>query len=427
MKPYSAARRSFLGGAAAAFALAVCGSKVSANALRLRFMWWGTQERARLTEQAIDAFRAINPGVNIETDYTDWLDYWQRFVTLVATRKPPDLVQMDYRYLKEYASNKVLLPLDDYLGNTLNIETFGKHNIDSCRIDGNLYGVNLGINSTAAYFDINGWAETGVEPPQIGTTWEAFSEKCAAFAKGTKRKNYFATLDASGLEIVFENWLRQRGKALYNARGSLGFETADAVEWFDYWAEIRSFGGCVPADIQVLYKHSIETSPLALGYSAMDFAHSNMFVNYQHRLSSKLGITAFPVTAGGKPGHYYKPSQMLSIAAGSKLPDTAVALANFLVMDPRAVKILGVDRGVPASPAMRQILIPSLDEISQTTVRYIEELAPLIGPLPPTPPQGAGEVAITLQSISHEVGFGMKTPKSGAAQLVKSASAILAR
>ncbi len=427
MKTCDLTRRTFLNGAAAGMALAIFGSKAASEDKWLRFMWWGTPERAELTNRAVNAFKAVNPGINIETEYTSWLDYWQRFVTQVATRQTPDLIQMDYRYLKEYAENEVLLPLDDYLGTTLDIESFGEHNINSCRVNGKLYGVNLGINSTSAYVDVQSWAEVGVEPPTFGTTWEAFSDKCEIFAKRNKRENYYATLDASGLEIVFENWLRQRGKALFDAEGNLNFETADAVEWFTYWARIREFNGCVPADIQVLYKHSIETSPLTLGYASMDFAHSNMFVNYQQRLSEELSLIPFPVANGGKPGHYYKPSQMLSVAAGSKVPEVAVALANFLVMDPRGVEILGVDRGVPASPAMRQVLFPLLDDVSRATTTYIDLLAPFTGPLPPTPPQGAGEVAIVLQRISHEIGFGVMTPKKGAVQLVREASAILAR
>ncbi|MBV1790290.1 extracellular solute-binding protein [Marinobacterium sp. D7] len=419
-------RRHFLG-LAAGLAGALYSPVSLAADNRLRFMWWGSRERAELTRNALAAFTAANPGAAVDTEYLDWLDYWQRFVSLVAIRQTPDLIQMDYRYLKLYANNGVLLPLDRYLGNRLDIDSFGQHNIDSCRVDGKLYGVNLGINSTAAVVDREGWAAAGVEPPSFGTDWEAFRDKCEAFAKGNRQPNYYATPDAGGITIAFENWLRQRGKGLYDSEGQLGFETADAVEWFRYWADIRAFGGCVPADIQVLDKHSIETSVLILGFAAMDFAHSNMLLNYQQRIARPLDITAFPADAGGLPGHYYKPSQMLSVGAGSTAPDLAVELANFLVMSPEAVRILGVDRGIPASPAMREVLSPQLNEVDRKTIDYIDKLAPWIGPLPPTPPLGAGEVTITLQGIGHEIAFGHLTPKQGGEKLIRDAAAILSK
>jgi len=419
-------RRHFLGLAAGLAGSLYCSGPWAADN-RLRFMWWGSRERAELTRKAIAAFTAANPGVVVDTEYLDWLDYWQRFVSQVATRQTPDLIQMDYRYLKLYANNGVLLPLDRYLGNRLDIASFGQHNIDSCRVDGELYGVNLGVNAGAAIVDSEGWAAAGVEPPTFGTDWETFGDKCEAFAKGNRQPNYYATPDASGTMIALENWLRQRGKGLYRGDGELGFETADAVEWFRYWAGIRAAGGCVPADIQVLDKHSIETSVLILGFAAMDFAHSNMLLNYQQRISRPLDITAFPTTVGGQPGHYYKPSQMLSVAAGSKAPDLSVELANFLVMSPEAVGILGVDRGIPASPAMRELLAPQLDEVDRKTIDYIDRLAPYVGPLPPTPPQGAGEVAIILQGIGHEIAFDQLTPKQGGEKLIREAAAILSK
>ncbi|TBW57646.1 carbohydrate ABC transporter substrate-binding protein [Marinobacter halodurans] len=419
-------RRAFLSMAASVVGLSCCPA-LRAGGIPLRFIWWGSAERADITRRAVSLFEANHPGVTVETDYLEWLDYWQHFVTLVAKSQTPDLIQMDYRYLALYARHGVLLPLDRYLGNQLNIASFGPHNIDACRVDGDLYGVNLGINSSAAILDTGAWADAGVEPPGFGTTWEAFAQKCEAFAKGNRRDNVYATPDASGSLAVFENWLRQKGKALYDADGQLAFTAADVSDWFEYWAGIRRVNGCVPADIQVLSKHSFQSSLLILGYTAMDYAHSNMFLNYQARMAQSLDLIPFPVFEGGAPGHYHKPSQMLSVGASSASPAIAVELANFLVMSPPAVRILGVDRGIPASPAMRQILLPQLDVAGRKTIAYIDRLDPFIGPLPDLPPPNAGEVAITFQSIGHEIAFRRLSPRQGGEQLFRQASAILAR
>ncbi|WP_428603888.1 ABC transporter substrate-binding protein [Sedimenticola sp.] len=420
----SLSRRRFLG-LAAGVAGSLCCPRLWAENSRIKFIWWGSQDRAVLTHKALAAFTATT-GIDIDTESLDWLDYWQRFVSLIAARQTPDLIQMDYRYLKLYADNGILLPLNKYLGNRLDIESFGQHNIDSCSVDGVLYGVNLGINSTAAIIDREGWDSAGVEPPTLGTTWEAFSDKCKAFVKGNKQPNLYATPDASGIEIVFEAWLRQRGKGLYTPEGTLNFDSGDAVEWFTYWKNIRAFGGCVPADIQVLAKHTIDTSVLILGYAATDFAHSNMLLAYQKNMQKPLDITAFPTTsAGAQPGQYYKPSQMLSVSAQSKAAELAVDLANFLVVSPKAVRILGVDRGIPASPAVRKLLLRQLNAVDQKIVNYINDLAPFAGPLPPLPPHGAGEVAILLQNIGHEIAFNRLTPKRGGEKLIREATAIL--
>ncbi|MCE8049847.1 carbohydrate ABC transporter substrate-binding protein [Halomonas daqingensis] len=422
-------RRDFLKHTAGALALVLFSPVCLGETKPLRFSGWGSADRARITNEAFALFEAAHPDIRVEAVFTDWLDYWLRLSTLVALGDTPDLIQMDYRYLEEYARSRVIEPLDPFLGDLLDIDSFGTHNIDSCRIDGRLYGVNLGINATAAFIDRKRWLEAEVEPPAIGESWQTFHDKCVHFAVGTPREHYYPTMDASGLESAFEAWLLQQGKSLYKPHGQLGFEAADATAWFDFWAELRAKRACVPVDIQILFRNSVETSPLTLGYSAMDFAHSNMMLNYQQQIDRPLGITACPVTPGGRPGHYYKPSQMLSVAAGldAERQRRTVELANFLVMDPAAVKVLGVDRGIPASSEMRMQLAPTLDDVGRATLTYIDDLEPYVGPLPPVPPSGAGEIAIVLQRISHEIGYGVSSTLQGGRQLVEEAEAILTR
>jgi len=54
------------------------------------------------------------------------------------------------------------------------------------------------VNSSAVAFDAQAWQEAGAEPPPLGTSLEDFASKCAAFAKGSKRRNFYAACDASG-------------------------------------------------------------------------------------------------------------------------------------------------------------------------------------------------------------------------------------
>ena len=431
MNPNRLSRRDFIISITSAFAATLTSTAIQADSESeyLRFSAWGTDKRAQLTAKALALFENTHPSVRIKSNFTDWLDYWRKLSTDAALGQTPDLIQMDFRYLAEYAHSGILEPLDPFLGNLLDLESFGANNIDACRVDGQLYGVNLGINSLAAFYEIQRWQKMEVEPPALGDSWDTFRDKCLQFASANSYENYYPVMDCSGLETVFECWLLQRGKFLYHTDGSLGFAVSDVVEWFDFWAELRSKQGCIPADIQVLFKNSIETSPITMGYSAMDFGHSNMMQNYQDLNKHQLGITACPTLPDGEPGNYYKPSQMLSISADLKADRLrkVVELANFLVMDPRAVLVLGLDRGIPASAKMRRELAPKLNQTGKSTLAFIESLKPYTRPLPPLPPFGAGEVAIVLQRISHEIAYGVLTPEQGGQQFIDESASILAR
>lgn len=422
-------RRQILGAGAAALALAAIRPNPSfaAGDGNIRMFWWGSSTTAGQTEDAVAMFEAANPGSTVETGYAGWDDYWPRLATEVAGRNAPDLIQMDYRYVTEYARRGALLPLDDYLDTILDIRDFGKDNLDSCSVDGKLYGANVGVNTIGLILDAAAWDDGGVQAPTFGDTWEQFADSCASFAKSNTRERFYATCDGSGWEPVFESWLLGRGKALYTADGELGFETADAADWFNYWAEIRNSGGCVPAEIQALYKNTNETSALTLGYAATDRAFSNQYQAFQSLNKQKLSMVGLPVVAGGKPGAYLKPSQMFSVSASSAHPETTIKLISFLLHSPEGVTQLALGRGVPCSPAMRELLVPTLDDMGRDVVDFITAMDPYVGPLPPAPPLGAGEINALLTTVSQEVSFGAYSPGQGADRFIAEANSILKR
>ncbi len=422
-------RRRFVGAGLAMSALPhmIGRGALAQEPANIRMIWWGGDERSRRTEAAVELFRQANPGIAIQTESMGWDDYWARLATQVAGGNAPDFIQMDYRYMFEYARRGAIRPLDEFMGKELKIADFGQANLDSCSMDGKLYGGNVGVNAYTLLLDTAAWNEAGLEPPGHDMTWDTFAEKCADFTKTNKRPRVYATADGSCQEALFEAWLRSQGKALYTPDGTLGFDADDAARWFAYWAEMRKASSCVPADVQALYKFSPESSPIVLRRAATDFGHSNQFVAFQTLIDVDLAITGTPVMEGGAPAQYFKPSQLFAISSGAKNPAAVARLINFLIREPEGAKILGLDRGVPASPEIRDVIMPELDETGRKVVQFIEDMSPRIGQLPPSPPQGAGEVNDTIIRISQEVGFDALTPEEGGANLVDEAAAILKR
>jgi multiple sugar transport system substrate-binding protein len=421
-------RRHLLIGMATTLAFGTLGPGPAKAATSMRFLWWGSKERTDRTLDAIKQYGAKHSDISIEGESFGWDNYWTRLATQTAGGNAPDLIQMDYRYIFEYARRGTLLDFTPYMGKSLQIDDFGAANIDSGKVDGKLYGINLGVNSSMAVLNVDAWKESGVEPPHDGMTWDQFADTCAKLTATRKRRAFYGSQDASGLEPAFECWLRQRGKALYAADGKLGFDAKDAGDWFAFWSHMRDTKACVPADVQALDQLTIETSMIALRKAAVSFAHSNQFVAIQGISKEKLDIIAYPnAGAGGKPGQYLKPSMLMSVSAGSPNKDAAVAFVNYLVEDPDGTKALGVERGVPASEKVRKALTPGLDEISKTVVDYIGRLTPQVGPLPPPPPNGAGENSFLLKKIAEEVAFGRSTAAEGGSKFAEQAAANVTR
>src|SRR5690242_11518324 len=145
----------------------------------------------------LDAY-AKKSGTQIAAESLGWNDYWTKLATQTGGGNAPDLIQMDYRYIFEYARRGALLDMTPYLGKSLKIEDFGPANIDSGKVDNKIYGVSLGVNSSMVVVNTAAWDQAGVEPPRDGMTWEQLGDACAKVTAAKKRRGFYGTADASG-------------------------------------------------------------------------------------------------------------------------------------------------------------------------------------------------------------------------------------
>jgi multiple sugar transport system substrate-binding protein len=420
-------RRTLLLGGSALALSAMSNSRVMAAASELRLEFWGSQPRADLTYKVTGLYKQAT-GTDIQGQFLGWGDYWTKLATEVAGGNAPDVLQMDYSYIVEYAKRQAIAPLDSFVGSTLKIGDFDTDQLESGKVGDKLYGISLGSNSTAMLINTAMWKEAGVAVPDRTTTWDDFAAAIKKVSDAKIRGGIHGASDGSGNQALFENWVRQRGKQMYTADGKLGCGAADITDWFKLWADIRAAGGCVDPSEQALYTGTIETDPFSRGKSAASFNNSNQLLGYQKVNKDPVLISNFPrLGKDGKGGHYRKASMFFSVSPACKNPQAAADFINFFVTNVDAGKILGVERGVPASAGLRAAIAPALDPLSQLALNYVGGLGDLAGPLPPAPPQHSGEVGQAFTTMSQQVGFGQLSPTDAGPAFVDEASGILSR
>jgi multiple sugar transport system substrate-binding protein len=421
-------RRQFLMGSSALLAAGAAGvNPVLAQGADLRLIFWGGQNRADRTYGVVDLYEAAS-GNTVEGEFLAWNDYWPKLATQTAGGNAPDIIQMDYRYIVEYAKRSAIAPIDE-LGAKLAEAGFDEDQLEGGKVDGKLYGVSLGANSVAMLINTAAFEEAGVAIPTNDWTLDTLREIGEAFKAANIRGGMKAIADGSYSEPMLDNWLRQRGKALYTADGQLGFDEADATEWYQLWADLRAAGVCVSAEDQALDTGPLESTMLVTGKAALMPSNSNQLVAFQGLIPDRLDMVGYPrIAEGVGGGHYRKPSMFFSVANSSANQEAAADFLNFFVSDAEAAKILGVERGIPCLPGTSDIVAPTLDEANQIALNFVANLGDLLGPLPPPPPAAAGEVDSSLiRTLGQEVGFGAKSPEQAGAELVSGATAILTR
>jgi multiple sugar transport system substrate-binding protein len=94
---------------------------------------------------------------------------------------------MDYRYLFEYARRGALLPLDAYVPQALNLGDFSQAAVGSGKVDGQIYGVSLGLNSTALIYDQAIFDRLGLQQPAADMTWSQYADLAVEITKAAKK------------------------------------------------------------------------------------------------------------------------------------------------------------------------------------------------------------------------------------------------
>lgn len=422
-------RRNFLmGGTALGVGLAMGSLPAFSQASNLRLIFWGGQDRADRTNGVGGLFEG-ETGISVDTEFLSGGDYWPKLATMTAGGSAPDIMQMDYQYLLEYAKRGALAPLNEFVGEQLKLDGFDIDQLEGGKVDGELFGVSLGANSVAAIVNATAFEEAGIDLPTNDWNYEEIFETGEAFARANIRGGMKMIGDFSASIPALENWLRQKKLALYTPEGKLGFGAEEVNEWLTMWKAFRDAGITVSAENAALSTGALETTMLVSGKSAITHAYSNQLVGFQALMQDRLGLIGYPRLAKGVGGgHYRKPSQLFAVSSNSPNKGAAAEFINFFVSNPEAAKILGVERGVPCLEATRDVVAPTLSVENRAAMDFVSNLGDLLGALPPPPPSSSGEIELSLlPGVSQEVAFGARTPEDASQYFVSEAAAILER
>jgi multiple sugar transport system substrate-binding protein len=287
--------------------------------------------------------------------------------------------------------------------------------------------ISIGVNSFSLFVDESAFQAAGLTAPKSGTTWTEYADVCTELTKKAGKANYWASPDGSRYHDMFRVFLSQRGKLVFTPEPQVGFTADDAGEWFDYWDKLRKRGGSVPPDVSSLDSMLVNTYPQTLGKAAICIAWSNQLVAVQAMVKPALKLAMYPLAGPDKPsGHFFRPALIWSIYKGAHDPKAAAAVVNFFLNDPDAAKLLGVERGVPPSLKMREVIAPTLSPVEKATVDYVNSLNGHVVPYPPPAPRGASEFNDrVMRLVADEVAFGRLSPAEGGKRLVSETQALL--
>jgi multiple sugar transport system substrate-binding protein len=398
-----------------------CGSgSADGGPVTIRFSWWGNEDRAKITNQAVEAFEDANPGITVETESIDFNSYFDRLATSVAAGDEPDVVTMGGAYPREYADRGVLLDLAQ-VSNELDLSELDEGALANGSFDGVQYGVPTGVNTYGVVANPAIFAAAGVELPDDDTwSWEDYV-RIATEISDKGPDGTFGSDDPTSPDTLDLYANQQTGEGLYSKDGGIAIERGTVRDWFTMTTKLMSKGATPPASMTA--ELDAQTAPeqtlMGQGKAAMMFGWSNLITAYRQASGANLVLLRAPgETTDEGTGMWLQASQLYTVSKRGEHPDAAAKLVDFLVADERAAELIKADRGIPANPDIRAHLEAGLDESSKVEYDFVDRMSGLVDGDFVIGPTGSTESIDILTRANQSVLFGQSSPDQGAEQFV---------
>ncbi len=391
----------------------------------VNILWWGSQTRHDLTVKLIEKFEELNPDIDVVMDYSDWSGYWTKLPAQVAGGQTPDVFQMDYAYLSQYAENGVLAELDSYIADgSLDMSDVSENVLASGQVNGKTYAISTGTNAPAMLYRKDILDELGLTLP-MNPTMSEYTAVAKAVYEATGLRDTYVT-DCSA--VILRIHLRNYGLNLYNEDATaLGFDDPKyLVNMWKLALQAQEEGwGLMPGEAAAVTAFD---SMVVDAWSR--FQNSNELQAYRDATGKDIGMVMLPsMDDATTPALFLKPAMFWCVGADSENKEAAVRFINFFTNSPECFDIVGIERAVPISAKMREYVAPSLNETSQEVAAYIDFVSQpgMTSPLMNADPAVASTVSELLDQYSEQVRYGMADDlEATARQFMDEANAILA-
>lgn len=386
-----------------------------ANApVELSVFYWGSEARAKLTEEALNAYKAKHSNVSFKVTWQANQGYADKLATLAAGGDVPDLFALDDNMIADFSTRNVTADLTELKDSgKIDVSKFPKSLVDYGTVDGKFVGVAAGENTMGLVYNKTLVTGSGLAEPQTGWSWDQFIDWAAQVTAKTKVPG---TQDPSADYKAFWVWLRQQGKQLYNGK-ELGFNADDLAKWFTLWKGARDKKATPTPDI--IHEGNITDISKQLvvtGKAATSWVWANQMPELKKNTKDELGVVAYP---GDPSAQWARAAMYWSVARSSTKKDTAADVINYLVNDEEAVNILGTDRGLPSNMDLRTKFAETVtDPAMKLSIQVENDLGAKFGEAPQVPPNGHSTFRSELVKAAESVQFGKATPEKAAADLI---------
>lgn len=328
------------------------------GAVTIRLSWWGGDSRHEKTLEAVDKFMEAYPDIKVECEYGAWNGWTEKISTSLVAGASADVMQTNWNWLYQFSSDgSKYADLNDYADVFNNFADYDKTTLDTCVVAGKQQAIPISTTGKVFYWNKTTFDKAGIAIP---TTFDELIAAGETFKEKLGDDYYPLALFEYERYLLMVYYLESKYEKPWAVDNQCNYtveEITDGLEWINSLEEhhvLPSIEYLKGQGVDTIEKNPDWACGKYAGFFEWDSAQKKFADGLQEGQEFVLGdyITGF----GKKVAGMYKISQAWTIAESSQHKKEAALLINFLVSDPEAVKILGVERGVVVNKAAEKIL-----------------------------------------------------------------------
>lgn len=361
------------------FSFPIFAAKKEEKKVTLRMSWWGGDARHKAILNVVNQFMKENPNIVIETEYSGFAQYRDKFMTQLYAGVTADIMAVDQPWVADIVSQgDFFVDLSKY-SKILNISSFDSFLVDKySKFKGKVLFLPIGVNGMGSLVDLDMLAKYGFTGKEKEFTWDdliALGEK----VHRDNPNNYLCVIESKQAALYYARvYLRQlTGTQLINDDGTMGCtreQLAEALGLVDTLYKKYIFQ---PISEHAVFNGSMLQNPKWINRNMfMVLGRTSVMTDKAARLPKEDGkprTTNFlmPQLKNAKEsGIEVRPAVMYAVSKNSKNPETAIKFLSYMFTTEAGILALGDNYSVPSREESRRIAAKILDPAAVANASY---------------------------------------------------------
>ncbi len=314
---------------------------------KIRFSWWGGDDRHAATLEAIKGFEAEYPNIKVDSEYGGWTGWQEKITTQMVGGQETDLLQINWNWIYLFSKNGDGFYDLNKMSNIINLDNYSKDLLDSMSTKGTLNGIPVSVTGRVFIHNDSTYAKAGIDIPK---SFDDFYKAAEVFQTKLGPDYYPLAGDSLTSMLLWKYYLEQKYGKEWIVDNKLNYTEAELVDGYNFILDLEAkkvlvsqkaiaSGGAADA---------VFNDPKWMdGHYASTYEWDSAVLKWQEPLSEgKLVLGEFPKDLGPNNSALVKISLGLAISKNTKNAEPAAQLLSYLVENENGVKALKLTRGI---------------------------------------------------------------------------------